>query len=148
MAKSVREPWNNSSATDLSWDNECNRLHSAARKLVRTRNFALGDIKRTTRQEAHAALRVRRLVLSEGVKSVGLVLIVTNVAVTLACKEEEVVVAPKRHEHAGALVDQRHLDIAEAASFPDADLAVAHLAESGRRDAVVLAHPRYACTLW
>ena len=56
-------------------------------------------------------------------------------------EEEDVVVGPEGHEDTRRLVDNGHLDVGEPASFPKRDLAVAHLAEAGSREAVLVAEP-------
>ena len=61
--------------------------------------------------------------------------------VPLAGEEENVVVRPERHQHAARLADCRHLDVAER------DLAVAHLAETYRCEAVLVAELIYTRTL-
>ena len=62
-------------------------------------------------------------------------------------KEQDVIVAPERHEYTRALVNRRRLDIVEGAAIPQADLTIAHLAESSRRNPIVVAHPYHTGTL-
>ena len=69
--------------THLSWHNERDGLDAVGRKLIRTGDLALRDVERAAGEEAHAALGVGRLVFGEGVKGVGFVLEVADVAVTV-----------------------------------------------------------------
>ena len=52
-----------------------------ARELVGPGDLALGDVERAAGEEAHAALRLGRLVLRERVQRVRLVFVVPDVAV-------------------------------------------------------------------
>ena len=50
-------------------------------------------------------------------------------------------------QHAARLVDRRPLDVAEYAGLLERDLVVAHLAETHRREAVLVAQPCYTRAL-
>jgi hypothetical protein len=63
-------------------NNEGNGLDGCPCDLVRTRDLAFGDIKRTTGKEAHASLGIGRLVLGKCVERVRLPLIVADVSIT------------------------------------------------------------------
>ena len=62
-------------------------------------------------------------------------------------KEEDVVVAPERHEYARCLVNRSHLDVREASGFPDTHLTITHPAESSSSDVVLITHPGNSGTL-
>lgn len=73
-----------------------------------------------------------------------LVLVVANVAVSLAGEEEDVVAGvPEGHERSRALVNGDGLDgsLDEVPRIPDVDLALRHLGESSGHDSVERSHP-------
>ena len=56
-------------------------------------------------------------------------------------EEQNVVVAPERHDYTRALVDGSRLDVIQTTGLPDCNLTIAHLAETGCCNSVVLSHP-------
>ena len=75
----------------LTRDDECDGLHSAGGDLVRTRDLALGGAEGASRDEAHPALWVARLVLIDGVQVVILVLKVPDIAIALPSYQEQII---------------------------------------------------------
>ena len=156
----------------LARNDKCDGLDEAGGELVRARDLAVGGANRAPWDKAHTALRVARLVLVQRVQVVVLILKVSDIAVALPSyqkqdthngvsssagdestdrkeptEEENVVVAPKGHHDARGLVECERLDALERPSLPHANLAIAHTAKPGRRDAVAVAHPHDTSTL-
>lgn len=67
----------------LSGNDERDWLDGAAVDLVRAGDFAFGDVKGTTGQEAHAPLGIGGLVFCEWEERVVLILVVTDIAVSV-----------------------------------------------------------------
>lgn len=68
--------------THLSRNDERNRLDCCASHLVCTANLALGYLHRTSRKEAHTALRLCRFVLRYSMERVRFIFIVADVAIS------------------------------------------------------------------
>ena len=56
-------------------------------------------------------------------------------------KEENAVVTPEGHYDSRGLVEGDHLVVVEASRIPNSNLPIAHLAETGGSESILLAHP-------
>lgn len=68
-----------------------------------------------------------------------IVLVEPDVPVSLTREEQNIVVAPERHQHARRLIDDRRLEVRQRVRVPETQLAIRHLGKSGRGDPVVVA---------
>lgn len=62
-------------------------------------------------------------------------------------KEYNAIVAPERHDDPSALVDREGLHVSKSSGFPNAELPIVHLTETGSRDAIMFSHPDHSRAL-
>lgn len=74
--------WAGGQGAYLAGDDERDGLDRGPGHLVRTCDFALGNVECAARQEAHPALRVGRLVLRKAIQLVILVLVVPDITIS------------------------------------------------------------------
>lgn len=58
-------------------------------------------------------------------------------------QEQDIVVAPERHDNTRGLIERDRLDVAQTARLPNTNLPVTHPAEPGRRDPILVTHPHH-----
>jgi hypothetical protein len=59
-------------------------------------------------------------------------------------EEQDIVIGPEGHDDARRLVQGGRLDVPQATSLPNPNLAIGHLAEPSSRDSIEVTHPRNA----
>merc|ERR1712137_1099374 len=117
---------------------EGDRLHIGAANLEAAGDLANGDVASSLRAESHAELRHVALVLRDEMDERLVIhqLVVTNVAVSLAGKEQQLgVVVVERHDDSRGSIDGLAHDLgAQVTRIVDAHLTVAGASESDGQD--------------